>query len=553
MKVMILFIAASVEVFAGACSGIDTGSSLWGPSGSRPSSDTSGIIRYRGFVPGSATASWRQDIRSSPVDPRSVIWLNDMAAAGGSISPPDTVIVTDIFHAQWDGFVAHYVHGDTQRRIVVRDNPAPRESYPAESDPGTFPIPLGAWIETTRGPNARPWGVALDRFVHSDQQAFVIDIDNCIVYEMFGAYWDGSNISAATYVAFDMLAGDLQRPIGYTSNGVSGLQSWASLMRREEFNSGVIPHALEITVWGGSTTAYAFPASHSQCCGGWNNTHIPFGAKIRLKPGYSNPNLPPGCAPIITALQTYGAVVKDGGRTGDMYGETAYSDWGACRTIYPRTYLTINANDWDVIDTGQVYCPMGEGQSGSANVTNGSTAVTWVSGDKFWDGLPGHTITMAGVAEYVVASVSGCSGGLCNNLVLGSPYTGSSSTVNMSFINGKGVHCTSNIPTGAPPVINSFTATGHTLRWSVSGVVDGDGNPVRLRNISTGATNPSVPCTHLGEADPNKNWCKLGPGWIDGPGHGESVVVDPGGVSRVYTLMVQNRFGRTYASVTVPK
>jgi len=105
-----------------------------------------------------------------------------------------------------------------------------------------------------------------------------------------------------------------------------------------------------------------------------------------------------------------------------------------------------------------------------------------------------------------------------------------------------GTNCPNTLPVGSPPAITGFTATPASvtlgqsvaLHWSVSGVVDVDGNSIPMRNISFGKNN------------------KLGPGWIDGPAHGESLLItpyEPG--TYVYQLMVQNRFGRTTAKVTV--
>lgn len=643
MKYLIT-LAIVIPCFADSRCPIDVGSTVWGPVGSRPMSNVSSIINYNGFQAGTATTSWRQNITSSPISAHSAAWLEDMRTGGGTVTPPPPAAsispndYVSLFNDGWEGFVAHFIKGNLQRRMIVRDNVPPREGYAGESDPGTFPLPNDIIVEGFKGRNSRPWGTNLDIInpVVTDQQSFVIDTDNCIAYELWRVFKDGSNISAGTYAAFDMLAGDLQRPIGMTSNSVSGMQSWSTVLRREEFNAGVINHALEMTVYGSSTTAYAFPATHSQCCGGWHSSHIPFGAKARLKSTYvRDPSIPAGCDPIITALKTYGIVNKDGGRSGDMYGETNWIDFTPCRAIYPRNYLEINPTDWDIIETGTIYCPNGEYQSGTVGVTNGSPNVTWTTGDKFWDGIATHEfyLTVPGGGTYTMSSlgscvsgdcttatltnpwagssgtvsalfynetksgtatvtngsttvtwatgdkypqtwpaevaagtksaalilgvmvahplsVSGCSGGFCTGLVLDQNYLGSTGTVDSAWTHIPGINCTSTIPTGTAPVISSFTASGHTLHWVVSGVVDGDDNPVRLRNISTGIRNPAVPCTHMDQTD-DGNRCKLGPGWIDGPAHGESVIVDPEGVSRVYTLMVQNRWGRSYANVTV--
>jgi hypothetical protein len=473
MKLASLFIASALSLYGGACSGIQTGSSLYGPTGNG--------ISWGGFVAGSATSTFRRDISNAPVDPNSATWLNSPYLGNHrSIYPGNGVQLTDLWGSGWEGMSIHYVHGNTQRRMVVRDNPASsgRESYPGDSDPGTFPIPNKPRIQLWYGPSSRPWdGPFLDRYMDphtqngpGDQHLFVVDVDNCIDYEAWNCFDDGSNISCGTYSAYYLPGGDLQRPYNLTGGGaVSGLPMVFGFLRYDEFASGSINHALSGTALAGTTTvAFTGAASHAQCCGGWISTNMPFGSKLRLKPGYtaSNLGLPPSCAPIITALQKYGVIISDGGLSVDLYPTTGYN--------WPTD------------------CPPAMRNSGALPLT-----------PAYFD------VISSGTGIYCLAGTSGC------------PNT---------------------LPAGNPPVISSFTATpstisvgqSTTLHWSVSGVVDGDGNPIPLRNISYG---------------PNH---KFGPGWVDGPAHGESLLMTPPSAGTyVYQLMVQNRFGRTTANITV--
>ncbi len=475
-RVVILLGAGSACVFAGACSGIDVGSSLYGH------------LSWHGFVPGSATSTFRQDITNAPVDSRSATWLTTLSRTNhGSVYPANSVYMTDVNFggAAWEGYQVHYVHGNTQRRMVIRDSPAPRESYPGDSDPGTVPVPNRPRIQTWYGPLSRPWGVFLDRYLDphaggtaSDQHIFVVDVDNCLSYELYGCFDDGSSISCAAYSAYYLPGGDLQRPYNLTGGAsVSGQPMMFGLLRKDEFDSGTIPHALAVSMLPSSTdVAFTGAASHAQCCGAWSPTLPPFGAKLRLKAGFDTGGFPASCAPIFAEMKKYGLVAFDGGATADIFTETDYK-WPLDCPIAMRTSALVNPTNFDIIDTQHVYC------------LNGTTG------------------------------------------------------------------CPDQQPTGAAPVISSFTASPSTipagqsavLRWAVSGVVDVDSNPIPMRNISYSSLHPGTACTWSPDV---RNPCKAGPGWLDGPAHGESTVVRPT-VTTVYKLMVQNRFGRTWSDVTV--
>jgi hypothetical protein len=539
---LLCFLTSAVSLIGGPCSSIDVGSSLYGH------------VSWHGFVPGSPTSTFRQDITGAPVDPESATWLNQLAATNhGSVFPQNSVYTTDVSFGgdAWPGFQVHYVRGNTQRRIVIRDNPpygkvgadgaiksgsttltvtawsnvqgrevssfvrsdagasisvagagaqgvlitsiksvtdsthvelsaaaaatvtgavvqvSPRENYSGDSDPGTLPAPSSPRIQSWYGPFSRPWdGVYLDLYIGpSDQHLFVVDVDNCLGYEAYGCFDDSSNISCATYSAFYLAGGDLQRPYNLTGGGsVSGLPILFGLLRYDEFKAGVIPHALGITVLPNqTTTAFTGAASHAQCCGAWAFSHIPFGAKLRLKSAFDSHSFPASCAPLFDQMKKYGLIVYDGGLTADIFQQTNYNWPGDC-PIAMRTNMLVNAANFDVLKTDGIYCTAG---------TSG---------------------------------------------------------------------CPDKLPAGDAPVISSFSASppvirageSVTLRWQVSGVVDGDGNPVPMRNISYGPGN------------------KLGPGWIDGPAHSESLVITPPSVGTyVYQLMVQNHFGRTRATVTI--
>jgi hypothetical protein len=505
IKTTLLFFAFAAAIFAGnACPGLNsTGSML--------------SVPWNGYVAGSATSTYRQDITNAAVDPNSATWLASPSLGNhDSVYPGNGIRETDINFggSAWEGMTIHYVRG-TQRRIVIRDNPAGRESYPGDGDPGTFPVPAKARIQGWYGPFSRPWdGPFLDRYFDphalnggqmvnrgSDQHIMVVDVDNCIDYEAYSCYDDGSNISCAAYSAFYLPGGDRQRPYNTTGGGsVSGMPIVFGMLKPDEYQAGVINHALTASFCQGcSNTGMTGPATHAQCCNGngWSSTgYIPFGAKVRLKPQYTavNLGLPASCQPILSALQKYGLLNGDGGASADLYPVTSFvwpTDCAPAMRGAGGNVLPLDSTHWDVIQSS--------------------------------------------TPTYCVYAQIGCPGG--------------------------------SAPTGSAPAISAFTASpstitagqSTTLHWVVSGVVDADGNAIPLRNISyspSGATpvqlsNCAAPPAGTGGGGP----CmlnKFGPGWIVADPHIESVIVTPpSSGTYTYQLMVQNQYGRTTAGVTV--
>jgi hypothetical protein len=485
------FMLLSFTAYGGTCPLTETGTSLFGPGGK-------GYIDWHGFIPGTATSTHRQNITSAAVDPRSNTWLTTNTHSTQGVVLNNPMFQSDAFGSPWIGQVIHYVHGNTQRRMSII-------SKSKRLDPGTMPVPNRPRIAGYYGPFSRPQpggqfgpylidpGFYLIRLQGpGDQQMHVVDIDNCIEYDAYGCDDLGSGISCSNYGAYDLLAGDVQRPyaVSDVSNtaSVSGIPGLYGRLGWDEWNSpGGIKHAINVTAmngWNFLVPAFTGAANHAQYPSGnaWDNTRMPFGSKIRLKASFDPKanGIPAGCMPLINVLKTYGAIFVDGGLTANAAIQEVGNLW-----------------PWD--------CPV---------PTGGSVLFT-----------PAN-------AEVVVQSQS--------HIYCIPGYTG----------------CPDSLPTGSAPTISSFTINGGasaavaltenkqtvSLVWSVSGVVDLDGNPVRLRYISWGPNN------------------SFGPGPIDGPGHGESMNVTvcfSNGCdiqnSGTYSieLMVQNRFGRTSRNITL--
>ena len=109
------------------------------------------------------------------------------------------------------------------------------------------------------------------------------------------------------------------RPVGWTSGDAAGLPILPMLVRADEARSGLIAHALRVTLerrhMGGH---YVWPARHQAGAEG----PIPFGALLRLKSTFIIPtSWTPQAQAVARAMQRYGMYVADNGSELYVQGE----------------------------------------------------------------------------------------------------------------------------------------------------------------------------------------------------------------------------------------
>jgi hypothetical protein len=170
--------------------------------------------------------------------------------------------------------------------------------YAEESDPGPYPIPADAPIEG---------GSCAD----GDRHVIVVQEETCQLYELYYAtpQPDGTWL-AGSGATFDLNSNAL-RPDGWTSADAAGLPILPGLIRYEEIEAGVIPHALRFTA-SVTQDAYVWPARHEAS----DNTEItvpPMGQRFRLKADVDISGYSPTNQIILQALKTYGMFLADNG------------------------------------------------------------------------------------------------------------------------------------------------------------------------------------------------------------------------------------------------
>jgi hypothetical protein len=190
--------------------------------------------------------------------------------------------------------------------VLVDDETPPAEitftAYGDESDPGPYPIPEDAPVEAG-----------------GDQHVIAVDTNNCMLYEMYNAEYNGDGWNADSGAVFDLMSNAL-RPEGWTSADAAGLPIFPGLVRYDEAESGEINHALRFTVEN-SQRAYILPATH------WASSDTdsdlpPMGLRLRLRADFDISEFTGTSRVVLETLRRYGMIVADNGTSWFISGAT---------------------------------------------------------------------------------------------------------------------------------------------------------------------------------------------------------------------------------------
>ena len=231
---------------------------------------------------------WNVRVDTLPVHPLSAQYI---ASIGTSVGlHPD--FGAGLFEGEPIGIPFNVVLGN-QPRV-----PVSFVDFADESDPGPYPIPLGAPIEG--GPASM-----------GDRHVLVVDRDNCVLYELYSAFPqpDGS-WQAGSGAVFDLRSYVL-RPAGFTSADAAGLAIFPGLVRQDEVAAGEIRHAIRFTARA-TQQLFVWPARHFAS----SNTDPsvpPMGQRFRLKASFDVTPFPQQVRVILQALKTYGLILADNG------------------------------------------------------------------------------------------------------------------------------------------------------------------------------------------------------------------------------------------------
>ncbi len=231
---------------------------------------------------------WNQSIANAPVNPSSAAYIASINSTKQFLHPD--------FGSDPTYGIPYSVVPRTQAFVPITFN-----AYGSESDPGPYPVPLSAPVESG-----------------SDRHVLVVDTGNCRLYEMYAAQQVGTGWTCASGAVFN-LNSNVLRPNGWTSADAAGLPILPGLALYSEVASGVINHALRFTV-DATQNGFIHPATHH--AGVANAALPPMGVRLRLKASFSLAGFHGEALVILRALKTYGMIVADNGSSWYISGAT---------------------------------------------------------------------------------------------------------------------------------------------------------------------------------------------------------------------------------------
>jgi hypothetical protein len=242
---------------------------------------------------------WNEDIFDRPVDPHSAAIIRSIGADKplGYNLDMNFILVPP-----------------GQPRVPVRVT-----MYPAESDPGPFPVPPDAPIENwplSRNEDAgalpKP-GVTLAQFQREgtgDRHLIVVDPAAGRVHEFWQARLTASGWEASQASTFDLTSNRL-RPEGWTSSDAAGLPIFPSIVSYDDVVRGMVRHAMRVTV-ARTRRGYVYPARHFASSN--PDPSLPrMGERLRLRKDFDTSGFPAHARAILEGLKRYGMFVADNG------------------------------------------------------------------------------------------------------------------------------------------------------------------------------------------------------------------------------------------------
>jgi len=232
--------------------------------------------------------------------------------------------------------------------------------YWDESDAGPYAIPLNAPIE---GGSAST----------GDRHAISVDVDNCILYELYRAFPQATSWNADSGAIFNLKSNAL-RPSTWTSADAAGLPIMPGLARYDEVAAGEIRHALRFTV-PQTLRAFIWPARH-YASSLTDPRYPPMGQRFRLKASFDISPFPADVQVILRALKKYGMILADNGSAWYLSGEPD-SRWNDSNLGLMRN---ISGSAFEAIDESSLMIDPNSGQakqsSPSVSVLPASATVT---------------------------------------------------------------------------------------------------------------------------------------------------------------------------------
>lgn len=268
-----------------------------------------------------ASNRWNTDISTAPVHASSNQIVSRINSLGGDSLHPD-------FGGNGAYGIPYVTVPGSEPKVPIHFT-----AYGSESNPGPYPVPLGAPVEGGRTSTG-------------DRHVLAVNTGTCTLYEMYRAfprvrYWD-----ADSGAVFNLRSNTL-RPDGWTSADAAGLPIFAGLVRYDEVLRGRINHAIRIT-FDQTRKAYLHPATH-WASSSTNGFDPPMGLRLRLKSSFSLAGYTGASKVILTAMKKHGVIVADNGSNWFFTG-AADKRWSDANLNQMKN---VPGSAFEVVNTGE--------------------------------------------------------------------------------------------------------------------------------------------------------------------------------------------------------
>lgn len=313
-----------------ACSGAPSSGPPPATSGAEP-----GGALFRGPQP------WTADVSQAPASGRSAAILAALNDAGGWGN--GNVL-------QIDFAMPVLIAGPDTPRMTV--NPTADYCFggvDCDAVPAEIPVPPGAHLEGSQD-------LTCDA-ANEDCHLLVADPDARRLYEIYQGTQAGDGLTAGGFFVWDLdraYTDELRGP-QCTSADAAGFPIAAMTPTADEVAAGRIDHALRFILPNDRMKAgvYVPPATHA---GGPENTNPdapPYGVHLRLRPDVDVSSSTPQQRVVITALQTHGMYLADGGEIALTFADdrTSTAKW-ADLGIDAQSFANLPVDAFEVVDHG---------------------------------------------------------------------------------------------------------------------------------------------------------------------------------------------------------
>jgi serine/threonine-protein kinase len=329
---------------ASACSGAASGGN---PDGSSPGGDAMIV---------DASMMTTQDAGPPGPDsfPSTSPWYQDVSSA--AVSSDSTTIISHLSSAPWGSlkidvsFAILHADASVARRAYTTTNSA---YFVPDCDLAPVPIPPGGAVENYPLMGYTCGGGDCHLLVYQGTRLYELGVAN-----IAGGMFDGSPFTGGCLAIWDLTkdvwapgTSPYARGEQCTSADAAGFPMAPLILTAADLQSGEIKHALRFTLSNSLIRAnsYVHPATHGTGSGGGASggaDTMPYGSRLRLKPGtYAGVTSAQGKL-IVQALQKYGMFMADGGSlfisgTADLMG-----------VVGPSDVTSLTASDFEVLDSG---------------------------------------------------------------------------------------------------------------------------------------------------------------------------------------------------------